>query len=169
MTVDLRGVFKIREGRRDDKKHAEALDKTGFWGKRAAGCLFYAQDTGRLLVAHRSAAVQEPGTWGTWGGAIDEGEDAAEAVRREIAEEAGVGMHVDLTPIWTFRHPSGFSYENFLAVVPHEFEPHTDHETQGHEWVEFGEWPSPLHPGLRALTRRPELTTAIERLGGQGK
>jgi len=46
----------------NDYEHQQELEKTGFWGKRAAGCLFYAKDTGRYLIAHRSNYVLEPNT-----------------------------------------------------------------------------------------------------------
>ena len=53
-----------------DAEHAAALEKTGFWGKQAAGCIFLARDTGRYLIAHRSPYVQEPNTWGRGSRAI---------------------------------------------------------------------------------------------------
>ena len=42
-------------------------------------------------------------------------------------------------------------YHNFLAIIDNEFEPDLNWETQGYEWVDFGDWPSPLHPGLKWL------------------
>lgn len=135
-----------------DTEHYDTLLKTGYWGRQAAGCIFLAQDTGRFCIAHRSQAVLEPGTWGTWGGAIDSGEDPAEAVRREVAEEAGYTGPMKLIPLMVFQAPGGtFQYHNFLAVVPAEFDPRLDWETQDYRWVEWGEWPEPLHPGMRAL------------------
>ena len=136
----------------NDAEHAEALKQTGFWGRQAAGCVFVAKDTGRFCIAHRSAAVQEPGTWGTIGGAIDESEDPAEAVRREVAEETGYTGDMQLIPLMVFRAPTGsFKYHNFLAVVSTEFTPDLNWETQAYAWFKFGEWPSPLHPGLKSL------------------
>ena len=150
----LRRVF-VLEGDRD---HAQALARTGKWGKRGAGCLFLASDTGRLLLAKRSGAVLEPHTWGTWGGAIDEDEDPAEAVQREVKEEAGYTGQLNLIPVYAYKDPnSSFRYFNYLAVVPAEFEPRLDHETEGFEWVEPGDWPSPLHPGLAELVRQPKF------------
>lgn len=135
-----------------DTEHYDTLLKTGYWGRQAAGCIFLAQDTGRFGIAHRSQAVLEPGTWGTWGGAIDSDEDPAEAVRREVAEEAGYTGAMKLIPLLMFQAPGGtFQYHNFLAVVPAEFEPRLDWETQDYRWVKWGEWPEPLHPGMRAL------------------
>ena len=32
----------------NDAEHAQALRDTGFWGRKGAGCLFLALDTGRI-------------------------------------------------------------------------------------------------------------------------
>lgn len=37
----------------------------GFWGKAGAGILPLCSETDRVLLAKRSAFVEEPGTWGT--------------------------------------------------------------------------------------------------------
>ena len=135
-----------------DTDHWDTLKKTGFWGRQAAGCVFLAQDTGRFCISHRSRAVLEPGTWGTWGGAIDQIENPAEAVRREVAEETEYTGAMQLIPLLVFRAPTGsFRYYNFLAVVPTEFAPELNWETQGYTWVPWGQWPSPLHPGMQQL------------------
>ena len=140
-----------------DAEHAAALEKTGFWGKQAAGCIFLARDTRRYLIAHRSPYVQEPNTWGTWGGAIDSGENPEAALRREIGEEAGYHGPLLLKHLWTFKHSSGFQYHNYLAVVATEFEPQLDWETQGFAWVAKGEWPRPMHPGFAKLLQNTRL------------
>src|SRR3569833_3234259 len=64
-----------------DRAHNEAMKKTGFWGAQGAGVVFIAGDARRFLLAHRSEDVEQPGTWGTWGGAIDAGEDPATAAQ----------------------------------------------------------------------------------------
>lgn len=135
----------------NDREHQAQLQKTGFWGRRGAGCLFQALDTGRICIAHRSAYVEQPGTWGTWGGAIDSGESPESAARREVSEEAGYTGKMKLLPMYVFKHPSGFIYYNFLALVATEFKPKLDWETQDYVWTKFGDWPSPLHPGLKLL------------------
>ena len=58
-----------------------------------------------------------------------------------------------MVPLFVFRHQSGFTYYNFLAIVDDEFEPSMDWETQGYRWVEYGKWPTPLHPGLVSLLK----------------
>lgn len=140
----------------NDADHQKALDDTGFWGRAGAGCILLARDTGRFLVAHRSRAVEQPGTWGTWGGAIDAAEDPAQAAIREVREETGYrGKITAFAPLFVFKKDD-FKYSNYLVIVPEEFEPRLNWESQGYRWVEFGEWPSPLHFGLKALLDDPK-------------
>jgi 8-oxo-dGTP pyrophosphatase MutT (NUDIX family) len=117
---------------------------------QSAGCIIVAQDTGRFCLALRSAWVQAPGTWGTIGGDIEDTESAPDAVRRELSEETGYQGKLLLVPLWVFRK-QWFTYYNYLAVVPQEFDPSPNWETEKFGWFEFGAWPTPLHPGLRRL------------------
>lgn len=134
----------------EDSNHFSALEKTGFFGKKGAGCIFVAEDTGRFLLAHRSQYVEQPGTWGGFGGAINSKEEPEEAVRREVKEETGYSGDFEIEPLFVFEKDS-FKYYNFLAVVEHEFKPVLDWENQGYQWCDFGEWPEPLHFGLVSL------------------
>lgn len=134
-----------------EEEHGRALDRTGFWGSQGAGCIVMAQTTGRILLAHRSLGVEQPGTWGNWGGAIDQGEDPAESVVRELSEEAGYhGAILANIPLYVFKKGT-FTYSNFLVIVEDEFRPRLNWESQGADWFELGQWPSPLHFGLQAL------------------
>jgi 8-oxo-dGTP pyrophosphatase MutT (NUDIX family) len=139
----------------DDDDHSAHMAKTGFWGARGAGCIFFAQDTKKFLIAHRSAYVQSPHTWGTWGGAIDRGETPIQAVTREAHEEAGYHGPIKFVPLLVFQARDDgkvvFQYYNFLAIVDQEFTPELNWETQGYEWVDFGDWPEPLHFGMQQL------------------
>lgn len=146
----------------DDEDHGDAMRRTGFWGKAGAGCIILARDTGRILLPHRSDEVQEPGTWGCWGGAIDRGLSPEEAVRREVEQEAGYIGDLELVPLYVFSHPSGFRYYNFLAIVDHEFEPDLNWETQDFRWVTYGRWPRPLHFGLAGLLKDPASKAKIQ-------
>lgn len=152
----------------DDAEHQEALEKTGFWGKQAAGCIFLAMDTKRLCLNHRSRDVEQPGTWGTWGGAIDSGENPMVACQREVREESGYTGPLKMIPLYVFSHPSGFKYYNFLAIVKTEFVPVLDWESQGYSWVNFGKWPKPMHPGLVSVLKDPASVATIK-LKAQGK
>jgi 8-oxo-dGTP pyrophosphatase MutT (NUDIX family) len=116
----------------------------------AAGCIFLTRDTGRFLLAHRSGEGDMPDTWAGWGGKAKDGEDAQATVRREVKEETGYSHTMRLIPLLVFRS-SRLHYANFLAVVEHEFRPRLDDENRGYVWCEFGDWPHPLHFGLKAL------------------
>lgn len=146
----------------DDHDHDRALQQTGYWGKAGAGCLFGALSTRRFLIAHRSRSVQEPGTWGTWGGAIDRGLTPEQAVRKEVQEESGYHADFRLVPLYVFTDQS-FQYSNFLAIVEDEFDPELNWETQGFKWCKYGEWPAPLHPGLARLLKDTKSDQVLRR------
>lgn len=133
-------------------------DPTGrFWGNAGAGGLFYAEDTGRYLIAKRSSQVNEPNTWGTWGGKLDGDETFEEALDREIREETGYDGPYRLRHLSTFQS-GDFVFNNYLIIVPREFKPKHSWETSDHRWVEVGQWPKPLHFGMRSLI--PHLNPA---------
>jgi 8-oxo-dGTP pyrophosphatase MutT (NUDIX family) len=159
----LASYMALNEDEHDEREHAEALSKTGFWGKQGAGCIVIASSTGRILLNHRSAHVEQPGTWGCWGGAIDRGESPVDAVRREFKEEAGSDAAIDLiVPLYVFKK-GDFTYRNYLVVIEDEFNPKMGWESQGFRWCEYGNWPSPLHFGLKALFSDSASTVKIEK------
>lgn len=130
-------------------------DSTGqrFFGENgAAGCIFLSQKTGRLMLGRRSEDVLESGTWGTWGGAIEEGSNPRRTAFDKMFEETGHEGAIKLEPLHTFTAPDGsFQYHNFVAIVDDEFEPWASHESGGHKWFEAGDWPEPLHFGVYDL------------------
>lgn len=144
-------TFALRAGL-DDEAHEEALDETGFWGKRGAGCLVLCSSTKRFLLGCRSKDVVEPLTWGTFGGAIDTKENPQAAALRELREETGAPGRPELYPLLVFKS-GDFAFHNFLAVVPKEFKPRIDWETSRTEWCNWGDFPNPQHFGLIALLR----------------
>jgi 8-oxo-dGTP pyrophosphatase MutT (NUDIX family) len=150
----------LDEGINDDAHH-EVLKKTGFFGKIGAGCVIVAEDTGKICMPFRSLEVEQPHTWGTWGGAVDDGEDAKSTAVREVREETGYAGKISLSPLFTFKHPSGFRYFNFLALVPEEFTPTLDWETEKAEWRALDDLPRPLHFGFKSIL---EDSTALRKL-----
>lgn len=133
--------------------HASAFARTGFWGVHGgAGGILLARSTGRLLLAQRSHQVLQPGTWGTIGGAIDPGENPKEAVLREVREELGFhATEADLHLCYVFRDARTlFTYHNYIVLVDEEFQPTMNWEVSEHAWIEFGQWPAPLHFGVEA-------------------
>jgi 8-oxo-dGTP pyrophosphatase MutT (NUDIX family) len=146
-----------------DIEHDEVLRQTGFWGKAAAGSIFLAKNTGRIGIAHRSPNVEQPGTWGTVGGAIDPGEDPQTAAIHEAHEEVGYMqrpgdylIQIDIFQSGTFR------YTTFLYVVEQEFQARLNWENQGFGFFEFGKWPQPLHFGLAGTLSKPECQAHIQ-------
>jgi 8-oxo-dGTP pyrophosphatase MutT (NUDIX family) len=121
---------------------------------RGAGCVFLAADSKRILLAHRSREISEPGTYGTFGGTINQDETPLAAMKREMAEETGYDGTFKTKPMYVFNDDT-FQYTNFLTIVPTEFEPRLNWESQGYEWCEFGKWPTPLHPGFLRLLADP--------------
>lgn len=129
-----------------------------YWGEKAAGCIFIAKDTGRILLAHRSDNVDfEPHTWGTWGGKIDGDETPAQAVGREVDEETGLDTPFKISPLYIYKDGS-FIYHNYLVIVPFEFTPKLNWENDGSKWIEYGQWPHPLHFGMEALIQHSGTT-----------
>ena len=134
-----------------DAQHSQVMYETGFWGRRGAGCIVQAR-SGRILLPLRSDKVLQPNTWGTWGGAVDEGEDLLTAALRELREESGYsGKPVGIKPV--YRYVSGtFTYTTFLVRVRTEFTPVlSDGETSRAQWFSLDDLPRNLHFGLQAI------------------
>lgn len=125
-----------------------------FWGNKGAGVLPFCSSTKRFLINHRSGYVNEPHTWGVWGGAIDSNEQPRQAVLRELREEAGYTGHIELIDAYIFRSSGGgFTFYNFIGIVDEEFEPELDWESQGFEWIGYDDLLNKdnLHFGLESL------------------
>lgn len=146
----------------NDADHQRALEETGFWGQRGAGLILMCSNTGRFLLPLRSVNVEQPGTWGTWGGAIDRKEDPREAAAREIYEEAGIKVNPSaLQKLFTFTKGT-FKYTTYLSVTDKELRPRLDKETSTAEWFHLHSFPRPLHFGLDAVLSDPKARTLID-------
>jgi len=136
-----------------------------FWGDQGAGILPLCTSTGRFLLAYRSSEVNEPHTWGIWGGRIED-EAPETAARREFIEETGYTGSMELVPSYVYT-TEGFQYSNFLGIVPEEFEPGHGWETEGHRWVTWEEMyrVKPQHFGLAALLKNAheQIQKLVER------
>jgi len=141
-----------------DDDHKKSLKKTGFWGKQGAGAIIMARTTGRLLLQLRSNDVQQGGSWGVWGGAVDSGFSPKEGMVEEVEQETGLHRSQirETIPLYVFKDlDTGFKYYNFLITVDDEFipRPAENHEWEidGFRWIKYGRWPTPLHFGLTSL------------------
>lgn len=143
--------FKAFESQSFQNKSGET-----FWGDRGAGVLPICLSTGKILVAYRSADVNEPHTWGIFGGMIDEDETPHEAARRELEEESGYSGKFKIIPAHVYRSPKGgFAYFNFLGIVESEFQAEFDWETENAKWMTLDELEKlkPKHFGLVELLK----------------
>jgi 8-oxo-dGTP pyrophosphatase MutT (NUDIX family) len=127
----------------------------------AAGGIFYAEDTKRILVARRSGLVEDPYTWSTWGGKLDKEETPEMTVKREIIEETGYTGAYKLQHVHTYKD-SKVTYDTFYLIVPKEFKPKLNWENLDYRWTRLEEIPEPLHPGLRASL--PQLKAKLPKV-----
>jgi len=159
-----------RQLKENEQDHSDTLKQTGFWGEQGAGCIFISTETGKILLNHRSRHVEQPGTWGSWGGAMDDNESPKQAAKREANEESGEQISDDqIIPIYVFKDSrSGFQYHNYIVVVDEEFSPKIpqDHawETQGWGWFGANEMPSPLHFGIQGILSDAKSVEIIKKL-----
>jgi|TARA_B110000211_G_scaffold180578_1_gene204366 8-oxo-dGTP pyrophosphatase MutT (NUDIX family) len=114
-----------------------------------SGALFYALNTKRFLFLHRTQG-RTGNLWGLVGGTNEKAETPWEGLKREIIEEIGTVEIKKTMPLETFvSNDTNFLFHTYLCVVNQEFLPTLNHEHDGYAWVSFGQWPKPLHNGLK--------------------
>ena len=131
-----------------------------FWGTEASGLLPICKTTGRILLGKRSKDVNEPGTWGNFGGAIglnDWGEDEEnlppkDNALKEFEEETRYNGEIEIIDSFIYEN-NNFKYYNFIGLVDHEFEAIVDWETEICQWFSLEEVlkHNNLHFGIQAL------------------
>lgn len=118
--------------------------------RQGAGCMILSRRTGRFLFCLRPEAVPSGGTWAIWGGKGEAGESPAETALREVGEETGYHYGGPLLHLHHSRH-GNFRYDTFLIDVADEFAPAPSLEWERFEWAAPGEFPEPMHWGLKSL------------------
>lgn len=87
--------------------------------KKAA--LFVLRDKeGRVLLQHRDEfAPTNPNYWGFFGGGIEKGESAKEAVKREAKEELGIELkNLELFKEYKYKTGNGVLKEKYVFTAP---------------------------------------------------
>lgn len=116
---------------------------------KAVGVWFRCVTTGRHLYLLRNDP-KYPGSWGLPGGKIEDGETLLGGMERECTEELGqFPSYLKLVPLEKFTSPDEkFEYYTWICTVCQEFTPLLNDEHLGYAWINEGQWPRPLHPGL---------------------
>jgi 8-oxo-dGTP pyrophosphatase MutT (NUDIX family) len=121
--------------------------------RESAGCLIFAANSERFLFIQRSNAVSSPLTWSIPGGGVDPGETPAQGMIRETLEEAGHDISQaphELLMITKNAAPRT-EYHVFVAIVPVEFKPTLNWESNDHVWCTLDQLPTPVHRGIKLL------------------
>ncbi len=85
--------------------------------KEAAGCYFWCQN--RILLLKRHDSKPQGGTWGVPAGKLEEGETPLECVIREMQEELGIDVGVDLIDLGSLYVKLGeLSYVFHMFLKP---------------------------------------------------
>ena len=91
-----------------------------------------------------------------------------EGLQREIKEEIGEQKVKKTIPMETSIVMMKIFCTTYLCVVEKEFIPSLKTEHDGYAWVSFGNWPKPLHQGLRKTfqnkTNQIKLDTVFKML-----
>ena len=148
-----------------------SLDAESFWGNLGSGVLVVARDTQRILLGLRSLGVEEPNTWGNFGGAIgisDDGEpeealSPEDNALKEMSEEINYTGPIEMIPSFTYRNNS-FTYYNYIGMVNSESQIALNQfnwEISELRWFTLDEVLSlsNLHFGISELLRQEEMVT----------
>lgn len=129
----------------------------------AAGAIFLARNSKRVLLNFRSTTVSRPSTFGFWGGKIDDGETIVSGLSREIKEEIGfIPKYEKIYPLDVYCAPDGqFRYYSFVIIVEREFVPRINGESDGYMWCNLSKFPKQLHVGARLILENPSYITNI--------
>lgn len=130
---------------------------------KAVGVWFCSTATGRYLYLLRND-TKHPGVWGLPGGKVESGETLLGGMERECIEELGFfPTYQHLVPLEKFTSAdTQFEYYTWVCAVEQEFTPVLNHEHLGYAWIDRGNWPRPMHPGLWSTVNIEAVQSKID-------
>jgi 8-oxo-dGTP pyrophosphatase MutT (NUDIX family) len=147
---------------------AEIFMKTArTWGREGAGIMIICTEDQTVFLLRRSEDVEEGGTWGIAGGALQEGyydetkkskedpsseEEFIDTATTEVKEEMGSLPKGGEFVTKTKSRKGNFVYKTFVynipAVAKKGWSPSLNWESDEARWFSIDELPSNLHPGV---------------------
>lgn len=139
--------------------------------KMGAGCLILAKDSENFLLIKRSEYVPVASTWSLPGGNVDPEESPIQAARRETMEEIGFDLSnktMKLIYANNIYFPR-FKFFTYACVVPKEFTPNLNWESDSYKWCDIGSLPQPLHWGIQQLFNYDKAAKRLKKFFDQQK
>lgn len=131
-----------------------------------SGGLFLARDTKRFLLLLRNQG-KTAGTWGFVGGKKEPTDNTAfDALSREINEEVGLAPEIKkVIPLELFTsNDQNFQYNTYVLLIEKEFIPFLNQEHAGYAWINYDQWPKPLHQGVKNSLNSKTVKAKLELL-----
>lgn len=127
----------------------------------ASGVLPLCLSTGRILLIRRGFDQPNPGTWATFGGKFESGEDidVKQGAKREFVEESGFKGKFKISSRPIDAHDTNLvKFYTFLGLFDEEFHPDIEAEQESidYGWFCVGEYPDVLHPGVLEMLNSNE-------------
>ncbi len=136
------------------------LAQHNYWGSKAAGLFIICKEDGTGLLLKRSAGVQNPGTWGIAGGALEHGEDnSLEGAKREALEELSALPPLnDFIDTVIFKD-GDFTYTTYVYNISREAKKQwtqqikLNWENDRWQWFSLDSLPANLHFGVEFIKK----------------
>ena len=128
------------------------------------GGIFLAKSTKRFLFLQRTH-IKTAGTWGFVGGKKEPTDTTSlETLNREISEEIGECPSIKkIVPLELFTSTDqNFQYNTYVLITENEFIPVLNNEHCGYAWVNFDQWPKPLHNGVKNSLNSKTVKAKLE-------
>lgn len=131
-----------------------------------SGGLFLSRNTKRFLFLQRTDK-KNIGCWGFVGGQKEPIDNTPfDTLKREIEEEVGkTPLIKKIVPLELFTSvDQHFQYHTYCILIDEEFIPTLNDEHSGYAWVNYNNWPKPLHQGVKNSLNNKVIKAKLELL-----